>query len=175
MRHLDNSAKVMLATGLIVGYGYVMEAFMGWYSGNMLRCLPAVEPPARALLRSSTTAADLQHRDPALFWINKLRNNPVWLFLVSLVVLVGMWLERFIIVVVSLHCDFLHVVVGHVLPHALGLDDLHRTIGLFLSAIAFLFVRHPAHDFHLRNADAAARRGGEARNEAHRRVYGIDG
>src|ERR1700746_412532 len=105
--HLNNSAKVMLATGLIVAYGYGIEAFMGWYSGNRYDAFTLWNrlhgPYATcyyALLICNTLA-------PQVLWIRKLRTSPMALFFVSGVILVGMWLERFIIVVVSLHRDFL--------------------------------------------------------------------
>ena len=60
-RHLQNSAKVMLATGLIVAYGYGIEAFMGWYSGDRYDCLHYLESPARTLRHPLLDAADLQH------------------------------------------------------------------------------------------------------------------
>ena len=105
-RHLQNSAKVMLATGLIVAYGYTVEAFMGWYSGNRYDAFtlwnrlhgPYAVP--YSLLMCNIFI-------PQVLWIPKLRTSPLRLFLISGVVLVGMWLERFIIVVVSLHRDFL--------------------------------------------------------------------
>ena len=77
---------------------------------------------------------------PQVLWIPKLRTSPVWLFLVSGVVLVGMWLERFIIVVVSLHRDFLTSSWGMYYPTRWDWMTYVGTIGLFLSAM-FLFVR----------------------------------
>ena len=54
MRHLENMAKVMLATGLIVAYGYVIEAFIAWYSGNQYETFMIVEPHDRAVRGRST-------------------------------------------------------------------------------------------------------------------------
>ena len=126
-RHLQNSAKVMLATGLIVAYGYGIEAFMGWYSGNRYDAFTPLEPPAWSIRRSPTGRLLICNIViPQVCGFRKLRTSPVALFFVSGVILVGMWLERFIIVVVSLQSRLPHLLVGHVLPHALGLDDLHR-------------------------------------------------
>src|SRR5207244_1880729 len=106
-RHLNNSAKVMLATGLIVAYGYGIEAFMGWYSGNrydsflLWNRLHGPYSFFYYLLLVCNIGI------PQVLWIRKLRTSPVGLFLISGVILVGMWLERFIIVVVSLHRDYL--------------------------------------------------------------------
>ncbi|MGO9127355.1 MAG: NrfD/PsrC family molybdoenzyme membrane anchor subunit [Terriglobales bacterium] len=139
-RHLQNSAKVMLATGLIVAYGYVIEAFMGWYSGNRyddFTLWNRLHGPYRweyyALLVCNIVI-------PQVLWIKKLRSQPLALFLVSGVVLVGMWLERFIIVVVSLHRDFLTSSWGMYYPTRWDWMTYIGTIGMFLAAM-FLFVR----------------------------------
>jgi len=139
-RHLQNSAKVMLATGLIVAYGYVIEAFMGWYGGNrydaflLWNRLHGPYAPLYYLLIICNIII------PQVLWIPKLRTSPLWLFLISGVVLVGMWLERFIIVVVSLHRDFLTSSWGMYYPTRWDWMTYAGTIGLFLSAM-FLFVR----------------------------------
>src|ERR1700730_15066326 len=139
-RHLQISAKVMLATGLIVAYGYVVEAFMGWYGGNrydaflLWNRLHGPYAPLYYMLLICNIVI------PQVLWIPKLRSSPVWLFLISGVVLVGMWLERFIIVVVSLHRDFLTSSWGMYYPTRWDWMTYIGTIGLFLSAM-FLFVR----------------------------------
>src|SRR4030088_961011 len=139
-RHLQNSAKVMLATGLIVAYGYGIEAFMGWYSGDRYdaftlwnRLHGPYAPCYWALLICNIFI-------PQVLWIRKLRTTPVALFFISGVILVGMWLERFIIVVVSLHRDFLTSSWGMYYPTRWDWMTYIGTIGLFLSAM-FLFVR----------------------------------
>src|SRR5438046_4205755 len=108
MRHLENSGKVMLATGLIVAYGYGIEAFMGWYSGNTFDSFllwNRLHGPYAAwywsLLASNIFI-------PQLLWLKRFRTSTFWLWVISLIVLAGMWLERFIIIVVSLHRDFLN-------------------------------------------------------------------
>ncbi len=139
-RHLQNSAKVMLATGLIVAYGYVIEAFMGWYSGNRYEAFTfwnRLHGPYAPWYWSLWLCNIIL---PQILWIRKLRSSPVWLFLISMVVLVGMWLERFIIVVVSLHRDFLNSSWGMYYPTRWDWMTFIGTIGMFLTAI-FLFVR----------------------------------
>ena len=139
-RHLQNSAKVMLATGLIVAYGYGIEAFMGWYSGDTYdaftlwnRLHGPYAPWYIALLSCNIFI-------PQVLWIRKLRTSPVALFFISLVILVGMWLERFIIVVVSLHRDFLNSSWGMYYPTRWDYMTFFGTIGLFLM-LMFLFLR----------------------------------
>jgi Ni/Fe-hydrogenase subunit HybB-like protein len=139
-RHLQNAAKVMLATGLIVAYGYVIEAFMGWYGGNRYDAFllwNRLHGPYSFFYYLLLVCNIVI---PQVLWIPKLRSSPVWLFLVSGVVLVGMWLERFIIVVVSLHRDFLTSSWGMYYPTRWDWMTYIGTIGLFLSAM-FLFVR----------------------------------
>jgi Ni/Fe-hydrogenase subunit HybB-like protein len=139
-RHLQNSAKVMLATGWIVAYGYAIEAFTGWYGGNRYD---------QTLLwnRLHGPYANLYYMllicnifIPQLLWIRKMRTNPVWLFLISLVILVGMWLERFVIIVISLSRDFLTSSWGMYYPTKWDWMTYVGTIGMFLTAM-FLFVR----------------------------------
>jgi molybdopterin-containing oxidoreductase family membrane subunit len=139
-RHLQNSAKVMLATGLIVAYGYGIEAFMGWYSGERLDSFllwNRLHGPY-AFWYCSLLACNIFI--PQVLWIRKLRTSPVALFFISLVILIGMWLERFIIVVVSLHRDFLNSSWGMYYPTRWDYMTFFGTIGMFLAAM-FLFLR----------------------------------
>ncbi len=108
LRHLDNSAKLMLATGLIVVYGYIIEGFMAWYSGVEFerymifnRMLGADHWWAFWLLIACNGVA-IQP-----LWFRRVRQNPLALFIISVIVSVGMWLERFVIVSVTLTKDFL--------------------------------------------------------------------
>src|SRR5579871_5614290 len=139
-RHLENSAKVMLATGLIVGYGYAMEAFMGWYGGNRYDAFllwNRLHGPYATWYYSLLICNIFI---PQVLWIRKFRTQPVLLFLVSTVVLVGMWLERFIIVVVSLHRDFLNSSWGMYYPTKWDWFTYTGTLGLFLFCM-FFFMR----------------------------------
>jgi len=138
--HLDNSAKVMLATGLIVAYGYIIEAFMGWYSGNRYEAFTfwnRLHGPYWVLYSLLWVCNIII---PQVLWIKKFRTKPVLLFIISGVVLVGMWLERFVIVVVSLHRDFLTSSWGMYYPTRWDYMTFVGTIGMFL-ALIFLFVR----------------------------------
>jgi Ni/Fe-hydrogenase subunit HybB-like protein len=139
-RHLQNSAKVMLATGWIVAYGYAVEAFMGWYGGNrydQTLLWNRLHGPY-AFWYYMLLLCNLLI--PQLLWIRKMRTSPVWLFLLSFVILVGMWLERFVIVVVSLTRDFVPSAWGMYYPTRWDWMTYFGTIGMFLTAM-FLFVR----------------------------------
>jgi molybdopterin-containing oxidoreductase family membrane subunit len=139
-RHLDNSAKVMLATGLIVAYGYTMEAFMGWYSGNtydLFTLWNRLHGPYAHVYWSLLTCNIFL---PQLLWIRKFRIKPGLLFIVSSIILTGMWLERFVIVVVSLQRDFLTSSWGMYYPTRWDWMTFVGTLGFFVAAM-FLFLR----------------------------------
>src|SRR5216684_335472 len=140
MRHLENMAKVMLATGLIVGYGYVMEFFMTFYGGNpyeVFLSLNRLGGPYRVLYWALIACNIVA---PQLLWFRRVRTNVPALFVMSLVVNIGMWLERFVIVVVSLHRDFMPSAWGMYMPRIWDWTMLAGTIGLFV-ALLFLFIR----------------------------------
>src|SRR5438477_326985 len=139
-RHLQNSAKVMLATGWIVAYGYGMEAFMGWYSGNRYDSFLLWNRLHGPYHFFYYLLLICNIGSPQLLWIRKLRTNSFGLFMVSFVILVGMWLERFVIVVMSLHRDFLNSSWGMYYPTRWDWMTYIGTIGMFLAAM-FLFVR----------------------------------
>jgi len=140
MRHMHNMAKVMLATGLIVVYGYTVEAFFGWYSGNQYerfmiwnRMHGPYAPYYWALILCNGVT-------PQLLWFKKIRSKLLVLWLISLVVSIGMWLERFVIVVTSLHRDFLPSSWGFYSPTQWDWAMFIGTIGFFF-ALLFLFIR----------------------------------
>jgi Ni/Fe-hydrogenase subunit HybB-like protein len=139
-RHLENSAMVMLATGLIVGYGYVIEAFMNWYGGDPNESFVLWNRLQGPYALSYAALLFCNLVLPQVLWIRRFRVSPLWLFLISFDVLVGMWLERFVIVVVSLHRDFLTSSWGMYYPTRWDWMTYIGTIGLFLS-LMFLFVR----------------------------------
>jgi Ni/Fe-hydrogenase subunit HybB-like protein len=161
-RHLQNMGKVMLATGLIVVYGYVMEIFFGWYSGNLYErfmLLNRAEGPYRfhwfALLFCNAVV-------PQFLWIRRIRTSPLWLFVISMFVSVGMWLERFIIIVTSLHRDFLPGSWGMYHGTIWDWGTFIGTMGLFLTLL-FLFIRFlPLISiFEMRTIVPGGQRGGE--------------
>ncbi len=140
MRHIQNMAKVMLATGLIVAYGYMMEAFFGWYSGNIYERFMIYNRMTGPygwvywLLILCNVLA------PQLIWFKRFRTNLVVLFILSIIVSIGMWLERFVIIVTSLHRDFLPSSWGMYSPTGWDFSMFLGTIGLFF-ALLFLFIR----------------------------------
>ena len=140
MKHLENMGKVLLATSLIVVYGYSMEAFMAWYSGSPFerymywnRVTGHYWWAYWALLLCNLVT-------PQLMWFRRFRTSVGWLFFVAMVVNVGMWLERFVIVVTSLQRDFLPSSWGIYRPTAWDWATFVGTLGLF-STLFFLFIR----------------------------------
>ena len=139
-RHLDNCAKIMLATGLIVAYGYMMETFMAWYGGNFYDkhlMWNRMHGPYRAAYWA-LIAINVGFVN--VLWTKKVRFTPKLLWCVSLVVLVAMWLERFVIVVVSLTQDYLPSSWGIYVPTRWDWATFIGTIGFF-SLCFLLFIR----------------------------------
>jgi molybdopterin-containing oxidoreductase family membrane subunit len=140
LRHLNNMGRVLLATGLIVAYGYMMEAFMAWYSANQYeqfmiwnRFSGPYAPFYWLLLLTNVLI-------PQSLWFQRVRTNVPALFAVAMSINVGMWLERFVIVVTSLHRDFLPSSWGMYWPTRWDIALFVGTIGLFLT-LFLLFIR----------------------------------
>ena len=140
MRHLDNMSKVMLATGLIVGYGYMMEAFMAFYSGSPYERYVAVNRMGGPYAAVYWCLIACNIITPQFLWFRKVRANVGAIFAIAMVVNVGMWLERFVIVVTSLHRDFMPSAWRMYYPTRWDFATLFGSIGLFL-ALVFLFIR----------------------------------
>ncbi len=140
IRHLDNMAKVMLATGLIVAYGYAVEAFMAWYSANPFETYMIWNRMTGPYGKLYWALIFCNVVTPNTLWIPSLRRNVPFLFVVSLIVGVGMWLERYVIIVTSLHRDFLVSSWGMYQGTQWDWAAYIGTIGLFLTLL-FLFVR----------------------------------
>jgi molybdopterin-containing oxidoreductase family membrane subunit len=135
-RHLDSAAKLMLTTGLLVAYGYLMEHFIAWYSGVEFEWFMIRNRQSGpywwcyAILMSCNVVI------PQLLWFKRIRQNLYWLFALSIVVNIGMWMERFIIVVTSIHRDFLPSSWGIFYPTFWDWMTYLGTFGLFF----FLFL-----------------------------------
>ncbi len=140
IKHLENMAKVMLVTGLIVFYGYIMEAFYGWYSANQYESFMIWNRMTGPYAPFYWTLIFCNGLTPQLLWFKRIRTTPLTLFLIATVVNVGMWLERFVIVVTSLHRDFLPSSWGMFWPTRWDIMTFVGTIGLFVT-LFFLFIR----------------------------------
>jgi molybdopterin-containing oxidoreductase family membrane subunit len=140
MRHLQNMAKVLLVTGLIVAYGYMTEAFIAWYGQNRYETFMLWNRITGPYWWTYTLLILCNVIAPQTLWFKRVRTSVPALFVLSLVVNVGMWLERFVIVVTSLHRDFLPSSWGRYTPTIWDVSTYIGTIGLFLTLL-FLFLR----------------------------------
>jgi molybdopterin-containing oxidoreductase family membrane subunit len=140
MRHLNNMAKVMLAMGLVVGYGYGMEAFMAWYSGNPYEIGLLMNRVGGPYAWSYWALILCNVIIPQILWVRRLRRSTLVLFMISIVVNIGMWLERFVIIVTSLNRDFLPSSWHMYYPTVIDFAMFIGTIGLFLT-LFFLFIK----------------------------------
>jgi molybdopterin-containing oxidoreductase family membrane subunit len=132
LKHLDNCGKLLLVTGLIVFYGYATETFMGWYSGD----------PYESFLNLNRTLGPYWWTwwgiifcnclTPQVLWFRQIRQSPLIMFVISLIIQLGMWGERFVIVVVSLHRDFVPSSWGMYFPTKWDWITLFGTVGFFL-------------------------------------------
>jgi Ni/Fe-hydrogenase subunit HybB-like protein len=140
MRHIDNMAKIMLATGLLVSYGYACEAFFAWYSANPHEQFMMYNRMFGPYAWSYWTLIAINAVMIQLLWFKSIRTNTVALFIMSLFVGVGMWLERFVIIVTSLNRDFVPSSWGMYYPTRWDFMTFFGTIGLFLT-LFLLFLR----------------------------------
>ncbi len=131
--HLENMNKIMLLTGMMVGYAYIIEFFTAWYSGNIYERFAflnrAFGPYAWAYWIMMTCNVMV----PQIFWVRKWRRNLKIMFVASLLINVGMWFERFVIIVTSLHRDFLPSSWGYYRPTIYEISILIGSFGFFLT------------------------------------------
>ena len=140
MTHLQNMAKVMLAAGMIVGYGYMTEIFMAWYAENQYDAFMIHNRMFGPYAWTFWSLMLCNILAPQTLWFQRVRNTPLLLFSVAMFVNVGMWLERFVIVVTSLHRDYLPSSWGMYYPTRWEFSTYIGSIGLFI-ALLFLFLR----------------------------------
>jgi Ni/Fe-hydrogenase subunit HybB-like protein len=140
LRHLQNCAKVMLATGMIVAYSYIFEMFIGWYSNEkyeMAMVHNRLHGPYSGYYFMLVLCNIIL---PQSLWLNKVRSTPMALFIVACIVQTGMWLERFVIVVMSLQRDYLPTSWGMYWFTKWDIMTLLGTMGFF-TFLFFLFIR----------------------------------
>ncbi|HWA24786.1 MAG TPA: NrfD/PsrC family molybdoenzyme membrane anchor subunit [Lacunisphaera sp.] len=139
-RHLELMAKVLLATGWMVAYGYFCEFFSAWRSGDLYERFAAANRATGPYAWCFWLLLAANVLTPQLLWSRLCRASEWALFAIALVVNVGMWLERFVIVVTGLHRDFLPAAWGMFRPTFWDWSTFAGTGGLFL-ALLFLFLR----------------------------------
>ncbi len=140
MRHLNNMGKVMLAMGLIVGYGYLMEVFFAWYSGSTYEEYMIFNRMTGPYAIAYWALILCNILIPQMLWLRRFRTHTVIIWIISIIINIGMWLERYIIVVTSLHRDYLPSSWDMFHPTFWDWSMYIGTIGLFLTLL-FLFLR----------------------------------
>jgi molybdopterin-containing oxidoreductase family membrane subunit len=140
MNHMEAMAKILMLTGMLVGFAYITEFFMAWYSGSEWegfvfrnRAFGTYGPQFMVMFLCNAIV-------PQLFWFKRMRRSTVGLFLVAILVNVGMWLERYVIVIGSLHRDFLPSSWGIFEMTFYDWSILLGSFGLFFT-LFLLFVR----------------------------------
>jgi len=149
LRHLENMAKILLATGMMVGFAYSMEFFIAWYGANEYeyyafaynRMLPTwISDNGAPYWWAYWAMISCNVISPQIFWFRKLRQNPLAIWIVALFVTIGMWFERFVIIVTSLHRAFLPGEWHMFFPTWVDIGIFVGSCGLFLTMF-LLFVR----------------------------------
>ncbi len=140
VRHVELMCKVTLATGSIVGYAYGMEFFIAWYSGNMYERFAFINRATGPYAWAYWTMITCNVITPHLFWFKKVRTNPLLVWILAAVVNVGMWFERFVIIVTSLHRDYIPSSWSYFRPTIWDMSLFAGTFGLFFT-LFMLFIR----------------------------------
>ena len=131
--HLSSMAKLLLVTSLIVGYAYAVEFFVAWYSGNVFEIAIFKYRPLGDYALIFWLMVMCNAVIPLLFFFKKCRTSLVWLFTISILVNVGMWCERYNIIVSSLAHDFM--------PHNWGLYSMTWVEwGIMLGSFGLFFL-----------------------------------
>lgn len=131
INHLEKINKVLMATGLMVGYAYAMEFFIAWYSGNPFEQFIFINRATGPYFWAYWIMVTCNAFIPQLFWFKKFRRSIPVMFVVSIFVNIGMWFERYVIVVTSLHRDFLPSSWGMFYPTIIDFGILVGSFGLF--------------------------------------------
>ncbi len=139
-RHLENMCKIILATGSMVGYAYLVEFFIAWYSGNMYERYTFINRAMGPYWWAYWIMVTCNVITPQLFWFKKVRTNLVGMWILSIFVNIGMWFERFVIVVTSLHRDYLPGSWDYYSPTWVDMMTLVGSFGLFFT-LFLLFIR----------------------------------
>jgi Ni/Fe-hydrogenase subunit HybB-like protein len=140
MRHIDVMCKVTLATGSIVGYAYGMEFFIAWYSGSPYERFAFINRAVGPFAWGYWIMISCNVVIPQLFWFRRFRQNLILVWVLSILVNVGMWFERFVIIVISLHRDFIPANWSYYLPTWVDVLTYVGTFGLFFTMF-LLFMR----------------------------------
>ncbi len=135
LNHLDKMNKIILATSMMVGYAYGMEFFIAWYSGNPSEQFVFINRAFGPYAWAYWIMVTCNVLIPQLFWFKKIRTTIPIMLVIVIFVNVGMWFERFVITVTSLHRDFLPSSWGYFVPSIFDLGTLIGSFGLFFTLV----------------------------------------
>ncbi|MCG8606133.1 polysulfide reductase NrfD, partial [bacterium] len=138
--HIEKMCKVILATGGIVGLAYATEMFMAWYSVNEYERFAFINRALGPFAWSYWIMVSCNVLFPQLLWFKKLRRSVAFVFVMSIIINIGMWFERFVIIVTSIHRDFLPSSWAMYKPTLIEIATLLGSFGLFFTAF-LLFAR----------------------------------
>ncbi len=132
LKHLENMNKIILVTSMMVGYAYATEFFISWYSGNNFERFAFVNRAFGPYWWAYWTMVSCNVIVPQIFWFKKLRRSLLVMFVASIFINIGMWFERFVIIVTSLHRDFLPFNWGYYRMSPVEIGVLVGSFGFFL-------------------------------------------
>ena len=138
--HIENMNKILIATGSIVGLAYMTEMFMAWYSGVEYEQYAFMNRATGPYWWAYVIMITCNVVSSQLLWIKKLRTSLMFTFFLSIVINIGMWFERFVIIVTSLHRDYLTSSWTMYKPTIVEYGLLIGTLGIFFTAF-LLFIR----------------------------------
>jgi len=141
LRHLEMMNKVILATGTMVGYSYAMEFFIAWYGASPYEQFTFINRAFGPYAWAYWTMVSCNVIFPQLFWFKKVRTNLAAMMVICVLVNVGMWFERFVIISTSLARDFLPSSWGYFVPTIWDFSTFLGTFGLFFT-LFLLFCRY---------------------------------
>jgi len=133
LKHVDNMNKILMATGLMVGYAYGVEYFIAWYSGNPYERFVFINRALGPYSWAYWTMVICNVIIPQVFWSKRMRRNLAVTWVISIFVNIGMWFERFVIIATSLHRDFLPSSWGYFTPTWVDVSIFAGTVGIFLT------------------------------------------
>ena len=133
LRHLDNMNKIILLTGCMVGYAYSMEFFVAWYSGAPFEKFAFVNRAFGQYWWAYWIMVSCNVITPQLFWFKSIRTSIPLMFILSIVVNIGMWFERYVIIVTSIHRDYDPSSWGEFHPTNIDIGVFVGTLGIFFT------------------------------------------
>ncbi len=137
--HIEAMCKILLATGMMVGLAYAIEFFIAWYSGNLYEKFAFVNRAFGPFWWAYFAMVSCNVLIPQLFWIKKVRQNVILIFVLCIFVNIGMWFERFVIIATSLARSFLPANWSYFTPTIYDIGLFIGTLGLFFTLFLLFF------------------------------------